>query len=1272
MDGRPVALGGQRPRALFALLALMRGRVVTVDQLIDELWGEEPPARARDSLQMHVSRLRKGLADAGADGGRLVSHAGGYRLEVRRGERDVDRWQRALDRARRARADGELRVAREGVEEALGVWRGAPLGGASGHELLAAERARLEEERLAATIEGIELDLELGRHGELLGQLEALVIAHPFKERLVELQMLALYRCGRQADALAAFHAARARFVEELGIEPSQPLRELHENVLRHADTLDTEPGPLPDAPELRASRHLPVPHRRVAAVPRPPNRTIGREGELAKLVALLRDNDLRLVTLTGFGGVGKTRLAVEAARAVESHYTDDTCFISLEGLRAGDDVPTAFADALGVVILEGEATEQALVRAMSRKHSLLVVDNCEHSAGVAPLIVTLLESCPRLTVLATSRAPLEIYGERRFPLAPLAVPPEGAHPVPPQNVVALPAALRARREMVGRDREFAETLRFVRSNGAAHVVLIAGEAGIGKSTLAHNVAQHALPASVLYGRCDKEPLMPFQLFAEALRDLLERVPELGERLDLAELARIVPELGGTSSAAEGERHRLFEAVASAIAAAGDPVLLVAEDVHWADAPTLTLLRYLIRRARGSLVILATSRDAGDAGGPIAELAVDLRRSQAFERIRVAGLNVEATGELIARRTGMPSKGEFARATHARTNGNPFFIELLLDAGVQHALPEGIKELITDRVAALSAESGETLRIASAIGRDFELRDLEPLVAGREAAIESLDAARSAGLIVETAAVAGRFSFVHAVAREAIYDGMSATRRASLHQHIGEALEQREPTPAPALAYHFQCARHVAGPDKAVAWAIVAAQQAASALAWEQEIAHYESALRMLDESDSPDDAARCRILLALADRWVSLGGEHRSAYRRAAELATRHGWSEILAEAATAMTRAFEFGRPDVEGIALLERALGMLGEHDSAWRARVLARLADSLRDVDDDVERRRRLAADALAMARRTGDGWALAMALGAQCEAIAGPDTVSERLTLIAESLHVVASFELDPDWELSIRCERVMLLLSVDPREAFAELERLAEHVAAHRFEQSFNGAQVIQLRAARAVIEGQLDEAERLAEASRTLFERIGDPDSLRCHTAMMLTVRLEQDRTSEIADRVAELVGPAPAHTIWRAARCRLNTRAGRHAAARNELAALVANDCAAIPRSDDWLPALVLLADAATELKDTAAGAILERLLTPYEDRIASFFVGSAPLGPIAHSLGRLQSMLGDSEHAMRLLQRALTVSEAIPAPRWAARSRADLDAAAALRQG
>ncbi len=397
-----------------AVLALMHGQVVRSERLIDEVWGDDPPARARDSLQMHVSRLRRAFMEAGGDADRLVGRAGGYALELDPGARDVDRWEAALRRARRDRADGELEAARMGIEQALGVWRGSPLGGVSGHGLLDGERARFEEERLAAAIEGIELDLELGRHGEVLGQLEALAIAHPFKERLVELQMLALYRCGRQADALAAFRAARSRFVEELGIEPGQALRELHQDVLGHADTLEPEPTPAP--PGTRGGRRLPV----------PPNRTIGREHDLDAIGERLRVGSVRLLTLTGPGGVGKTRLALETARDVGQDFADGACFVSLAALQRPDDVPAAIVSALGAVVLSGESPVQALERFLGSKHLLLVVDNFEHVLAAAPVLGGLLEVCPALTVLTTSREPLALYAEQRYPVSPLALP-EGA-----------------------------------------------------------------------------------------------------------------------------------------------------------------------------------------------------------------------------------------------------------------------------------------------------------------------------------------------------------------------------------------------------------------------------------------------------------------------------------------------------------------------------------------------------------------------------------------------------------------------------------------------------------------------------------------------------------------------------------------------------------------------------------------------------------------------------------------------------------------------------
>ena len=400
----PVALGGPQSRTVLAMLALAAGRVVLADRLIDELWGDDPPAQARASLQMHVSRLRKAIAAAGGDAGRLVARAGGYALEMDAGARDVDRWAAALDRVRRARSAGRLADARAAVDEGLAVWRGVALGGVTVRTWLEAERTRLEAERLSATVAGVELDLELGDHRELPAALEALATAHPFDERLVELLMLALYRCGRQADALAAFHAARVRLGEALGIEPGPPLRHRYEAILRHDGALRL-PSPAP--------AEKPV-------LPAPPNRTIGREQEVARIAERLRTGAVRLLTLTGPGGVGKTRLALEVARSLAPEFADGAGYAPLASLARAEEVPAALARAFDVVVLTAESPAGALARVLAGRHCLLVVDNVEHVLAAAPVLGELLEACPHLAVLATSREPLRLRAEARHPVAPL------------------------------------------------------------------------------------------------------------------------------------------------------------------------------------------------------------------------------------------------------------------------------------------------------------------------------------------------------------------------------------------------------------------------------------------------------------------------------------------------------------------------------------------------------------------------------------------------------------------------------------------------------------------------------------------------------------------------------------------------------------------------------------------------------------------------------------------------------------------------------------
>ena len=796
------------------------------------------------------------------------------------------------------------------------------------------------------------------------------------------------------------------------------------------------------------------------------------------------------------------------------------------------------------------------------------------------------------------------------------------------------PPPLPATETFVGRATEFAAATDALR---AGRWVLVTGEPGIGKTSLAARAALAVGAGTVLYGRCDEEPPAPYQPFAEALRDLLARVgePSIGAYRD--ELGRI---LGEPGTAGAGDRHRLFEAFAVLVDALDGPVLLVLDDLHWADASTLQMLRYLLRRT--ALLLLATSRE------PLGELVAGLRRERALERIQLAGLDVAATRELIATQRAAPDDG-FVRRTHARTGGNPFFVEQIVRAGEAAAVPEDVQAVITQRVARLP--SGETLRLAATIGAEFELALLEPLAGGRGPVLAALEAALAAGLVVERGA--GRFAFVHALVREAIYEDMSATRRASLHQRIGEALEAHEPPPAAALAHHFLHARRLAGPERAVRWALAAADSAAAAYAWEDEVAQLESALSVLDESGSPDDATRCRLLLRLADRLVPLSGDFRSPCMRAAALARSHDWSDVLAEAAEGIARM----SVDDEAIALLEEALAALGEDDSPWRARLLGRLADMLPRSGRPPERADALSREGLEIARRLDDRHALIYALDSRALALAGPDRLHERIGLLSEALSLAE----DVPWRHNLRRERIVLRGELgDLRGARDDLDALAQDVATEKLEGTQREADVLRLRAADALIGGRLDEAERLADVGLTLRERLGDPDPEQPSLALAIPTRLAQQRGAELIDAVtARMADGAP----WRAARSLLLASSGRREEALADLHALAAADCAAVPRLHEWLPTLTLLADACAELGDAAAADTLHRLLSPYADRIAAMFFGTAPLGPVALTLGRLAARVGQRDDALALLERALSIAQAIPAPLWVARARAEL---------
>src|SRR6266516_2518977 len=446
-QGRVVAVAGRRLRLLLAVLALQAGQVVSAERLIDLLWEEAAaPADPANALQALVSRLRRALDSAGE---RLVSRPSGYLLALEPEQVDAIRFERLCRDGHAAFAAGRHAQATATLREALALWHGPALADFTGEPFAAANAARLEELRLAAVEDRIAAELRLGGHAGLVGELETLTAEHPLRERLHALLMRALYAAGRQADALAVYQRVRAALAERAGLDPGPELRQLEAAILAQDPALSVAVpglGGPPRSQPISRDRggaeviHNPGPMRRergnLGACGRSTS-FVGREQELARLLDLLGEN--RLVTLTGPGGVGKTRLSVEAARRFGVERTDTVWLVEMAGLSEGSLAALAVLDTLGlserprldadgpVLGRSAAGASEHLVEALERQRTLLVLDNCEHLVeAVAALAERLLAACPGVRVLATSREPLRVPGEVRWPVPALPVPPPG------------------------------------------------------------------------------------------------------------------------------------------------------------------------------------------------------------------------------------------------------------------------------------------------------------------------------------------------------------------------------------------------------------------------------------------------------------------------------------------------------------------------------------------------------------------------------------------------------------------------------------------------------------------------------------------------------------------------------------------------------------------------------------------------------------------------------------------------------------------------------
>ena len=825
---------------------------------------------------------------------------------------------------------------------------------------------------------------------------------------------------------------------------------------------------------------------------------------------------------------------------------------------------------------------------------------------------------------------------------------------------VPFPRALdprRSRSPFVGRDDQLSRLRAAVA--GERGLVAISGDAGIGKTRLLGELArgEHADGALVLYGRCPEEAVAPYQAFAEALRPL-------GNPLD-------APGAGDAAAA----RLRLFDAVADALAAAPQRVLLALDDLHWADRPSLLLLAHLLRDPRPSaLVVVATYRETElGRGHPLAHALADLRRDRLVERVPLGGLDGDAASDLIEGWVGAEATAGVVGALLDETGGNPFFIEEvlrhLLESGalvVEHGrwhlarpvrelgVPESLREVIGRRLDRLGDEAIEVLETAAAIGPEFELAVLERACSvERDAVLDGLERAADANLI--RAADPASWSFSHALIRDALLAELSGLRRARLHARVAEALAELGADPG-QLARHGIEAVALVVADRAADWAQAAGDAALAALAYEEAADHYRDALTVLEPAD---DLTRFELRLALADALVRAGDPAAGAACDAVVAAARElGDGERLARAAlVACGLGVTIIGLDHERIALLEEALrGAAG----ALRARVLSRLAIALYYAPGG-GRADELSAEAVAVARAAGDPDALLAALNSRHVGLWHPAGLEERFRVADEMISLAREHD-RREAELQGRNWRCVDLWEAGDQAGFdrerAEHERLAESLRLPAFRWYGD-----MWRAAMAARAGRGEEATELAEAAAREATRAGDPNGEWFREMLRIEMEIQAGVFSDAFIAAAEdRLRDYAAGIAWAPGLCWAYLARGRTEDGRRLYRRLAADDFAALEQNANWYIAVYDLAEIMPLLGEADAAALLYERLLPYQRRRV---VGGRAIydnGSVEYPLARFAALAGRPEVAARHYEAALAAEEAVGAVPNLIRARAN----------
>ncbi|NRA01327.1 MAG: AAA family ATPase [Myxococcales bacterium] len=847
-------------------------------------------------------------------------------------------------------------------------------------------------------------------------------------------------------------------------------------------------------------------------------------------------------------------------------------------------------------------------------------------------------------------------------------------------------------RPFVGRSRELRE-LRGAFDQvlkGRGRLVTLSGGPGLGKTRTAEEFADEARArgARILVGRCHEGEGPPIfwpwvQLIRSYLADhdparLLYALGNSGAEIaslvpELRELVPGLPKLAQEQLSSESDRFRLFDALGRFLtrASSHEPLLLLLDDLHAADAPSLALLEFLARElGRARVLIIATYRDTAlERGHPLSATLGELAREDLTHLIELQQLRETDVEEFLEAVSGGEVPAELVSLVYQKTEGNPLFlaeIVRLLDAErkLDHprevrswsvTIPQGVRETIRRRLVQLSDSTNRLLTLAAVCGRAFSRNTLEAVgeLSGVEL-LEGLQEAVDARILNEARDPHVDYRFSHGLIREMIYDELSISDRAQLHLQVGTAVESLHETDLSPylaeLAHHFGQAAPLAGVENSIVYETRAGRRAATLMAFEDAAGHFDRALRALDSSELLDREQRFELLLELAAAELHAGrwAPAHETLQRASEHAREFGAADALARVALLYPAPSAPGvitdqRPDAVSVKLVEEALQTLDAQDSTLRALLLSRLALDLYWTSTQ-EHCLRVSQESLEMARRLGDPRVLASALVGRHGLLLGPPHLAERQPLAREALSC-AERAGAPELSLSSRQALLHDFIEVcDPVGADVEIEAISE------LEQELKPRWSLGARTMRLASRGEYEKAEKSLREDRASTGGLDSPSPV--GEIQLWNVLFSQGRLSELGTSIEKFVARYPEVPGWRAALAAIYFQSGREADARAEFERLLEVDVRKLPMNAAWFMSIGTISELAMNLGGREAAERLYTLLLPYSDRVLQVPPTAMYLQAASHYLGGLASVLGRFDDAERHFTKAIELNSRMQA--------------------